>query len=526
MNLKYEKEQGSRQALDSLGVSGWSQKIYLELEPPCEEDNASDQERIVRALREEFGEISCSLSVLRNLYPVCSSAQWKITLLLVWTGTQWELADIEAGDQTGKHYGLCADLGSTTLAVELVDMNTGAVLCQKSGFNRQIAFGEDILTRIFYSRDSKEKSEEIRQATVNSFLDLFEKIKEETGIGPEKCGALIVAGNTTMTHFLLGLDAFCVFSSPYAVRTLQPDCYLGKELGFPVKGYVYCYPGKANYLGGDILSGAVATQIYRQDEVCVFLDIGTNGELVIGNKDFLVVGAGAAGPALEGGVVKTGMRAEPGAVDRVLIKDGRVHCHVIGDTRPKGICGSGIVDLLAQMFLSGWMDMRGRLKPEVSPKIQEQEGMLAAEYAPGLFFYQSDIEEFLKTKAAAGTMVEYMMNEVGLTMGDIRNFYVAGAFGTHISKESAVTIGLYPDIPRERLISPGNTSLLGARRMLLHREEQETVKELLEKMVYIQFGAVDNFIYLMKAAQAFPHMDSSRYPTVVEELKKRGRFLS
>ena len=167
--------------------------------------------------------------------------------------------------------------------------------------------------------------------------------------------------------------------------------------------------------------------------------------------------------------------------------------------------------------------MKGKLQPEVSGKITEQEGELAAEYAPGLCFYQSDIEEFLKTKAAAGTMVEYMMNEVGLTMRDIENFYVAGAFGTRISKESGVTIGLYPDIRRDKIVLPGNTSLLGAGKMLLNKEYQKDILEVLEKMVYIQFGAVDNFVHLMVAAEAIPHTDLSRYPTVEAELRRRGR---
>ena len=501
---------------------GWSRKIYLELTPPSPEDNVSDQERIKRALREEYGEADCSLQVLRKFYPLCSQADWKITALLVWNGKNWELADIEPGDTAGEHYGFCADLGSTTLAGELVDMNTGKVLWKKSVFNHQIAYGEDILTRIFYGKDDPKKLEEIRQATVDSFLELFEKMEQETGISGEQCASMVIAGNTTMIHFLYGMDAFCVFSSPYAVRTLKPDCYRARDLGFPLKGYVYCYPGQANYLGGDILSGMAATEIYKQEDISVFLDIGTNGELVIGNKDFLVAGAGAAGPALEGGVVKTGMRAEPGAVDRVHIENGQVNIHVIGETEAKGICGSGIVDLLAEMFLNGWIDVRGRYLEEASEKIREVDGELAAEYAPGLFFFQKDIEEFLKTKAAAGTMVEYMMGEVGLEMKDIGRFYVAGAFGTHISKEAGVTVGLYPDIPRDKIILPGNSSLSGARKMLLNRNLKEEIEEVLDKMTYIQFGAVDNFLHIMVAAEAIPHTDIRRYPTVEKELKKRG----
>lgn len=501
---------------------GWSRKIYLELTPPSQEDNVSDQERILRALRGEYGEVSCSLPVLKKLYPLCCQADWKITLLLVWNGKSWELANIEPGDTSDEHYGFCADLGSTTLAGELVDMNTGKVLWQKSVFNHQIAYGEDILTRIFYGKDNPQKLEEIRKATVDSFLELFEKMEQDTGISGEQCASMVIAGNTTMMHFLYGLDAFCVFSAPYAVRTLKPDCYRAVDLGFPLKGYVYGYPGQANYLGGDILSGIVETEIYKGEEISVFLDIGTNGELVIGNKDFLVAGAGAAGPALEGGVVKTGMRAEPGAVDRVHIENGQVQIHVIGERAPAGICGSGIVDLLAEMFLNGWIDVRGRYVEEASEKIRKVEGELAAEYGPGLFFFQKDIEEFLKTKAAAGTMVEYMMGEVGLEMKDIGRFYVAGAFGTHISKEAGITVGLYPDIPRDRLLLPGNSSLAGARKMLLHKEIKEAVEEILDKMTYIQFGAVDNFLHLMVAAEAIPHTDIGRYPTVEKELKKRG----
>ena len=198
------------------------------------------------------------------------------------------------------------------------------------------------------------------------------------------------------------------------------------------------------------------------------------------------------------------MRAEPGAVDRVHIENGQVEIHVIGETAAKGICGSGIVDLLAEMFLNGWIDVRGRYVEEASEKIREVDGALAAEYAPGLFFFQKDIEEFLKTKAAAGTMVEYMMGEVGLT---------------HISKEAGVTVGLYPDMPRDKIVLPGNSSLTGARKMLLHKEIKEEVEKILDKMTYIQFGAVDNFLHLMAAAEAIP---IHRYPTVEKELKKRG----
>lgn len=244
-----------------------------------------------------------------------------------------------------------------------------------------------------------------------------------------------------MIRFLIEMDSFCVFSASYAVRASRPDFLPADELGFPFPGYVYCYPGKANYLGGDIISGMIAAGITEKEDICVSLDIGINGELVVGNKDFLLCGAGAAGPALEGGSVKTGMRAHEGAVQYVKLQGQEFLLDVIGGGEPKGLCGSGIVDLIGE-------------------------------------------------------------------------FQVAGAFGTYLDKESAVSIGLYPDMDRTRLISAGNTSLKGAYEMLLHREKLTQVDKILDQMEYVQLGEVEDFIHLMGAARALPHTEMSRYPSV------------
>ena len=239
---------------------------------------------------------------------------------------------------------------------------------------------------------------------------------------------------------------------------------------------------------------------------------------------FLLCGAGAAGPALEGGVVRTGMRAVKGAVDRVRIENGEIHSHVLGEGKAEGICGSGIVDLLAELFKNGWIDLRGKLEPEKSPLIERQGGTLAVEYAPGLFFFQEDIDEFLRTKAAAYTMVEYMLIESGVSLDEILKVYVSGAFGKHVSKESAVTIGMYPDIDRTRLISPGNTSLDGAVEVLLDKSILDEIDEILDKMVYIQFGAVEDFLQMMTAALALPHTDLEKFPSVTEMLARRRQM--
>ena len=559
-------------------MNGLSRKIYLELPLPTEDDPRSDQQRILDSLAAAGVEerVHIPVHILRKLYPLLDNAKWKITVSLAWNGENWEMVEIEEGDTTAQHYGLAVDLGSTTVVARLLDCNSGEILKEVSCFNKQIQWGTDILSRIFYCKDNREKLEEVRRATVESICECLDKLdaslemqgtpseqKTENNGVSESCDdrgaknaaqkarsisrsalSMVIAGNTTMIHFLLGMDAFCVFYTPHAVHADCPGFQLARDLDIPLKGYVYCYPAKSNYLGGDIISGMIDTELYKKNEISVFFDIGTNGELVIGNKEFLLCGAGAAGPALEGGVVRTGMRADIGAVDEVKIRDGNIYVHVIGSHKedsgsheknsgnheenssgeePRGICGSGIIDLIAELFLEGWIDIRGKLSPEKSPLIQERDNQLCVKYAPGLYFYQKDIDEFIRTKSAAHTMVEIMLRESGLDLNQADRFYVAGAFGKHVSKESAITIGMYPDMDRDHIINAGNSSLEGAQKLLLNRSLLTDIDQILEEMVYIQFAEVEDFLELMVAAQALPHTDYKRYPTVMKKLKERQK---
>ena len=522
-------------------MNGLSRKIYLELPLPTEDDPRSDQQRILDSLAAAGVEerVHIPVHILRQLYPLLDNAKWKITVSLAWNGENWEMVEIEEGDTTVQHYGLAVDLGSTTVVARLLDCNSGEILKEVSCFNKQIQWGTDILSRIFYCKDNKEKLEEVRRATVESICECMDKLDAS-----HSALSMVIAGNTTMIHFLLGMDAFCVFYTPHAVHADCPGFQLARDLDIPLKGYVYCYPAKSNYLGGDIISGMIDTELYKKNEISVFFDIGTNGELVIGNKEFLLCGAGAAGPALEGGVVRTGMRADVGAVDEVKIRDGNIYVHVIGrheedsgsheknsgnhednssSEEPQGICGSGIIDLIAELFLEGWIDIRGKLSLEKSPLIQERDNQLCVKYAPGLYFYQKDIDEFIRTKSAAHTMVEIMLRESGLDLKQADRFYVAGAFGKHVSKESAITIGMYPDMDRDHIINAGNSSLEGAQKLLLNRSLLTDIDQILEEMVYIQFAEVEDFLELMVAAQALPHTDYKRYPTVMEKLKERQK---
>ena len=491
-----------------------SEKIYLQLPAPTEEDFRSSARRIGDALEKAYGKVRVPVHTLRKLYPLCQKADWKITATLSWDGEGWTLSNVEAGDTSAYHYGLAVDLGSTTVVMEVVDLQSGKVLASRTAVNSQVEFGNEILSRIFAGHENPEALEKLRLATVGSIQGLIEDLSRELSYDLRACGMLVISGNTTMIHFLLGLDAFTVFMSPYATVTTEPGFLPARDLGLEMDGMVYVVPGMSNYVGGDITSGAVALGLTRSEAINVFLDIGTNGELLMGNREFMVAGAGAAGPALEGEVIRTGMRAEPGAVDGVKIRGGQVELSVIGNTAPKGICGSGIADMIAELYLEDILDLRGKFIPENSSRLEQIDGEWAFRYGDGLYFYQSDVEQFIATKAAAYTMVEYMMQKIGLSMDEVEKFYLAGAFGTHIKIPAGVTIGLYPDIPQERIICAGNSSLLGARAILLDRELLDDCRKFVENTDYIQFGEVANFVDIMSAAQGIPHLDVSRYPSV------------
>lgn len=491
-----------------------SEKIYLQMMPPTEEDYRSSARRITDALAPTHGKVSLPVQTLRKLYPMCQKAQWKITVTLAWNGEHWVLVNAEPGDTTHRHYGLAVDLGSTTVVMEAVDLDRGEVLATQTAVNRQVAYGNEILSRIFSSHEDPEVLEALHQATVQTIRQLVDQLSEEIQYDLTGSGMMVISGNTTMMHFLLGLDAFSVFMSPYATVTTEPGFLPARDLGLAMDSMVYVVPSMSNYVGGDITSGAIALGLTRSEQVNVFLDIGTNGELLIGNREFMVAGAGAAGPALEGEVIRTGMRAEPGAVDSVKIRGDRVDLSTIGNVPPRGICGSGIVDMIAELYLEDILDFRGKFIPENSERVQWRDGEWAYRYADGLYFYQSDVDQFIATKAAAHTMVEYMMQKIGLEMEDVSRFYLAGAFGTHIKIPSGITIGLYPDLPREQIVCAGNSSLLGARAILLDRDLLEDARRFVNNTDYIQFGEVANFVDIMSAAQGIPHLDQSRYPSV------------
>ena len=508
-----------------------SVKEYLSLKMPTEETPVSDQNRILLALGVlGYEHVVIPLHVLRTLYPLCRDTNFDITVTLVHRDHDWVMTHVEPGDQRHCHYGLAVDYGSTTILMQLVDLNTGTVIGEEKAENGQVAYGTDILTRITYCLENGEHPTKLQRATVETFHSLMAQLTEATGIDASKCSVMVVSGNTTMVHFLLGLNAWTVFASPFAPVTADPGFLWGHELGMRFEGLLYFIPAASNYVGGDIVSGLLELGIHKQEQTNLFFDIGTNGELVIGNNQWLVAGAGAAGPALEGYISRYGMRAAPGAIDSVKINGQELSYTTIGNERPIGICGSGIIDLLAQMRLNGWINIAGELNPDASPRIiyLQEENQYGAVYANAeetvsgnsLYFSQTDIEQYLDTKAAAFTMMECLMESAGITFDDLDHCYLSGAFPAHSDLESAITIGIFPDLPREKYRALRNSSLDGARKVLLDHSQLDEAKELLENIYCVQFASIPDFLIRMQAAKFIPHTDMNRFPTVQKKLIK------
>lgn len=506
-------------------MAGFSIKEYLRLKMPTEEIPVSDQKRIELALNTlGYGHVTFPLKVLRKLYPLCRNSEFDITVTLVHREADWVVTDVEPGDRTAHHYGLAVDYGSTTIVMQLVDMNSGAVIGEEKAVNGQVAYGTDILSRITYALEDSSHIADLQQVTTDTFCRLLDQLTDTTGIDAGALPIMVISGNTTMIHFLLGLDAWTVFASPYAPVSADPGFLWGRELGMTFDGLLYMIPSASNYVGGDIVSGLMTLDIHKQDATSMFFDIGTNGELVIGNAEWMIAGAGAAGPALEGYISKFGMRAAPGAVDSVRIAGGELSFTTIAHQKPVGICGSGIIDLLAQMRLSGWIDIAGSLQPDASERIQylSEEQEYAAVYATAeesatgesLYFSQTDIHQYLDTKAAAYTMVDCLLESAGLEERDLSQVYLSGAFSAHSDLESAITIGIFPDLPREKYTVLRNSSLDGARTVLLDDTRLTEAKTLAENIYCVQFASIPDFLVRMQAAKFIPHTDKKRFPSV------------
>jgi uncharacterized 2Fe-2S/4Fe-4S cluster protein (DUF4445 family) len=390
-----------------------------------------------------------------------------------------------------------------------------------AGINEQVKVGEDILTRICLG-SSPEGLSFLQKAAVQTINFLIAELEEKTSVKGREISALTVGANTAMTHFLLGLDPSRLCLAPYTPVANRPGFLPAQSLGIEInpRAVVYCLPSVGSYLGGDVIGGVLTSGMHLKSELALFVDIGTNGEIVLGNREWLVGCAGAAGPALEGGVAGSGRPAGPGAIASVKIdpETGGVHYETIGGLPPVGICGSGLVDCLAELFLNGIIDRAGKFKKGDRFVI-----VPAGKSATGeeIAVTQTDIDNLLRTKGAVSAALELLLENVGCELSQIERFYAAGAFGQFLNLESAVTVGLFPDLPRDRMVRLGNSSGKGARRVLLSARRRVEAEEIAAKMTYIELNASQDFMNKFISSRFLPHTNMDYFPTVKRELARR-----
>jgi len=505
--------------------SSLAYSMRLSIPPPSGSDPASDGAGLIRALKEKGVEgAEIPLSVARKLPSTLRGAGFDVTVTV--SGNR--VIDVSPATRKTSCYGLAIDLGTTNVVGALVDMQAGLVAAESSEPNPQIVRGEDVLTRIHYCLEDG-AIEELSSLASGCITDLATRLADKAGIAPTEIHAVTVSGNTTMAHLLLGLDPYGICRAPYVPVANRFDTYRAVELGIGVnpEAGVHVFPNVGSYVGGDVLAGILVSGIHESDELSVMVDVGTNAEIVIGNRDWLLVCAGAAGPALEGGVVKHGMRAMPGAIDRITIdrETLKPDYTVIGgpEGRPLGMCGSALIDLMAELFTAGLIDGRGRfIKPYKTGRVIEHSGKGAYVVVPAsesgtggdIIFTENDIENLVRTKAAMYTVLYVVTRELGIGFNDLAAFHIAGTFGAYISADKAVTIGMVPDIELSRYHLLGNSSIKGAVMALSDASVLEELDRIATMITYKEMNVSSEFMTEFRAAMFLPHTDASQFPSV------------
>lgn len=499
-----------------------SRKIWVTLEPPSLSNNQADVDKVRLMLERELGSpVNISIYYMQRLPVECRAGNWQVTVTAGRKNHGWEVIDVEKGHVYTPPCGLAVDVGTTTVVVYLVDMTTGDILDVEADYNGQVALGEDILTRIYLAGE-KCGRQKLQNAVIKTLNRLTGNLCRRNQLRPQKIAGAAVAGNTTMIHLLLGLSPENICMAPYTPVVNNPGFLPAGEIGLDINpaAPVYCLPSVGSYVGGDAVAGVLVSGMHKKEEIALLVDIGTNGEMIMGNQDWLVACAGAAGPALEGGVAEAGMRAEPGAVESVIISpDGSVSYRVIGGERARGICGSGLVDCLAQLFLAGIVDRAGKFKKGDRFTI-----VPGSESATGkdIVITQQDIDNLMRTKGAVSAALDLLMESVGCSLTDLSAFYAAGAFGQYLNLESAITIGLYPDLPRERMVRLGNSAGEGARLALISDAKRRELEEIVKRITYFELNANEVFMNKFVGSKFLPHTNLDYFPTVKAKMAERG----
>ncbi len=481
----------------------------VKLEPPSPSDKTSDADRLLRALAKMgLTDLKLPLDTLRRLPGELRKNEFTVKVVIGRHGSGLKILDI--GRE--KIFGLAVDIGSTNIECSLLDLFTGRRVDGLAIENPQVRLGSDVLTRV--QKSMMGDFPILTQVLTDGINTMIKNVCARNAISSDDIFAVTVAGNTIMSHFFLGLDVNNIPISPYVPVVNSSVFADAGDIGLSVNknAVVYVFPNSGSYVGGDIISGMIFSGIYTEEEPVLFIDVGTNVEITLGCRDWIMVGAGAAGPALEGGVAGIGKKAEAGTISGVKIDvaSGRMAMDVISGTEPHGICGSGLITLISEMFSANIIDQSGKFTVSASGVV-ERDGtkayLIYKSDRAELFLTEAEIKNFLLSKAAMFSFLYVFVRSVGLTFGDIKKVFISGALGCGINPDDAVNIGMLPDLPRERFIPLGNSSLAGAEMVLLNSGLLKNVDDVSAKITYREMNEDPEIMSVLQGAMFIPHTE-------------------
>lgn len=515
------------------------EKIFLTLSPPDAQNNMPDVTRLIEYLKLEAGEhkLELTLPVIRKLPSIMRDSDFQLTVTVirpVRSDGKNLILNVQSGDRTGANYGVAMDIGTTTIYGQLIDLATGECLAEAGDFNGQISYGEDVITRIIYAEKpgGMKKLHEVVVATMNSVL---ERIIKTAQIDREDISTITFSGNTTMTQLFLEIDPRNIRRAPYVPTATMYPPFTAANVGIAINEHAIAlmYPQVSSFVGGDIVAGVMGSGMYRQEELTLFLDIGTNAELVVGNKDWLACTACSAGPAFEGGGIEFGMRAAKGAIEDISIDPVSFEPMIftIGDVRPKGICGSGLITMAAVMFEMGIINNRGKFNRDLDTQRIRQTNDVwefvvvwkdETQIDRDIVLTEPDLDNLIRAKGAIYSGCMTLLEEVGLTMDIVERIILAGGFGSYIDLEKAITIGLLPEIDPERVTFIGNGSLMGARMSSLTNRIRKDVVSVTQKMTNFELSETPSYMDNYIAAMFLPHTEIEKFPKLKARMDARA----
>ena len=507
-------------------TSAWVQTLKLSL--PSLKDNTADADRLIQALKSRLGagDIAVNLDLLRVLPDILRDADYHIRCVLYKDRGGWGISGVLPAEDQAPVLGMAVDLGTTRVVLRLVDLADGRALEESSFDNPQLEVGPDILTRIHHA-DSQEGQNHLQKLIVDALNKEMAALCASRGVAATDVYLMSIAGNTAMTHLFMGLNPRWIIREPYIPVVNRPVTHRASQLGLCANpgARVFVFPNIGSYFGGDLIAGILYSGLNLREKTAILVDVGTNAEVVLGNKNWMIACAGAAGPALEGGAARMGMMAGPGVIDRVAINPDtfQMDIHTIEELPPVGICGSGLIDLAAQLFLCGMLDIRGKFVVSAcGDRLKEIDGLnhlvvvdqQVSATGRDLSISQADIDSLIRSKAAMYTILETLTASVGMVPRDLTRFYVAGTFGSFINPVSAISIGMIPDLELNCYQTLGNSSLGGAARILESSGLFEEVDRIRDSITYLELNVNQDFMNRFSAAKFLPHTDPSLFPSV------------